>query len=250
MLSIFRSNNFKNKISKIHIGLKRSEECRKRISISRKKRFKTFGYLNSSETRRKISLANKGRKPEEETRQRMSLAQKGKKRGKSNPSKRKNVRNKLSLATKRYWKNLPKFNKDIRAKKVSVFQKKLWKTQEYKEKQLKRMRQKYTPSKLEQKFDIFFKQNNLPFNYCGNGSIIIGGKIPDFICNPLKLVVEVGSKKEKDFRAIQHNKYNNWQNYERKRKAHFKRYFFDCICLWEDELKYPFKILNKIRRFI
>ena len=95
----------------------------------------------------------------------------------------------------------------------------------------------------------FFKQNNLPFTYVGDGQMIIGGKCPDFVCNPLKLVIEVGNKREKSFERKGRN-WKGWKDYTRKRKAHFKRYFFDCLCLWKDELKYPLKLQKKILNFL
>jgi very-short-patch-repair endonuclease len=103
------------------------------------------------------------------------------------------------------------------------------------------------PTKLEQKFDAFFKQNNFPFNYVGDGKLWIDGKNPDFVCNPKKLVIEVGNKTEKSIKR-KGRIYCDWKGYEEQRKAHFKKSYFDCLCLWEDELKNPQLMVQKIKQ--
>lgn len=169
-----------------------------------------------------------------------------------------NKKNFSKLRREQYQKEeLKTWNKGIlhtkKAKQnMSLAQKRVWQNPEYREKQIKRLLNKHfeKPTQLEQRFDAFFKQNNLPFHYVGDGQLIIGGKCPDFVCNPLKLVVEVGNKIEKSIKRKGRN-YFSWQDYQRQRKAHFKRYFFDCICLWEEDLKKnPNKMLDKIRGFI
>lgn len=55
----------------------RTEEAKKNMSEIRKVRKIKLGYLNSPETRKKISDANKGKHPSEETKQKLSDAKKG-----------------------------------------------------------------------------------------------------------------------------------------------------------------------------
>lgn len=56
-------------------GYKHTEEARQRISAARRKRMAEDGYLNSAETRRKISEGNRGRhNPSEETRKKIGEA--------------------------------------------------------------------------------------------------------------------------------------------------------------------------------
>jgi len=47
------------------------------------------------------------------------------------------------------------------------------------------------PTKYEQYFIEIVKKYNLPFEYCGNGGVIINGLNPDFIHNTKKKVIEV-----------------------------------------------------------
>jgi very-short-patch-repair endonuclease len=224
-------------------------EVRKKMSISHKKLWKNpeyranfiekmkgkqirLGSTNSKVTKKKISKSQKKIWKRKGYRQKMSLAHK-------NQFFSKECREKISITSKKRWQD-PKYRK-----KAIRSMKEIWKDKEYKERRVKTILKasQDRPTQLEQRFDAFFKQNNLPFHYVGDGQLIIGGKNPDFVCNPSKLVIETASKRHKrEFRGM------SWQSYQRKRKAHFKKYFFDCICLWEDELKKPQKIMNKIFR--
>lgn len=99
------------------------------------------------------------------------------------------------------------------------------------------------PTKLEEKFIKFFKSNHLPFSYCGDGKLVIGGKCPDFYeNNGRKLVVEVSSKRfRKKVGDIES------EEYEKQRKEHFNKYGFKCLIFWEEDLKNPKKIIGEIK---
>ncbi len=114
--------------------------------------------------------------------------------------------------------------------------KKQWKNSEIKEKMIEGvLKSRFKrPTKLEQKFIELFKKYNLPFNYCGDGSLIIGFKNPDFVeSDGEKICLEVGNKSEKNI----FSKQKSWKIYERDRIKHFAKYGWKCIVLWEDELK-------------
>jgi len=92
------------------------------------------------------------------------------------------------------------------------------------------------PTKLEQKLIGFIEEYNLPFKYCGDGSLIIGGKNPDFVENDgRKICLEIGNKEEKSISRKGRN-YNSWQEYEKQRIEHFAKYGWKCIVIWENEL--------------
>jgi len=74
----------------------RSEETKKKKSLAMLKRKEKLGYINSPETRKKIGLANKGKKLSKEAKRKIGLANLGDK----NPSKRPEVRKKISKANK------------------------------------------------------------------------------------------------------------------------------------------------------
>jgi hypothetical protein len=91
------------KIRLKNIGKKRSEEIKLKLSNSHKG-IKTFGIIKSDETRRKLSLANKGKKRKplsEETKIKIGNANKLKKHYPLSDETKK----KLSEALKIYWAN-------------------------------------------------------------------------------------------------------------------------------------------------
>lgn len=59
-------------------GKKHSKETKEKMRLARMKRKEKLGYLNSPETRKKMSLIMKNRKFTEETKRKMSLSAKGK----------------------------------------------------------------------------------------------------------------------------------------------------------------------------
>ena len=67
-------------------GVKFSEERKKRMSESALKRKEVNGYVNSPETRKKISIANKGREFSEESKKKMSDSHIGQIAGDKNPN--------------------------------------------------------------------------------------------------------------------------------------------------------------------
>lgn len=195
--------------------------------------------------------------------------------GKKNPMKKLKIRQKISNLlkekpkSKEHKKSLSVaqlkrkerdgyINSPKTRKKMGFTHKKIWEdpssiynSKEYKEKQLRAVMKalQKRPTKLEQKFINFFKQNNIPFKYNYNGIIQIGYKIPDFTYNPQKLVVEVGNKSEKSI-SRKGRTYKTWQGYEQQRIKHFVKYNYGCLCLWEDELENPNQIINKIKEFL
>jgi len=131
------------------------------------------------------------------------------------------TRKKRSIAGKKAWSN--PIQKEIRLKKML---KASWKR----------------PTQLEVNFTSFFEEYNLPFEYVGNGKLIIGGKIPDFVeTNGKKLVLEVGIKKEKDRYC------DSWETYVNNRILHFKKYNWKCVVLWREELKNKLTLFKKLK---
>jgi hypothetical protein len=98
------------------------------------------------------------------------------------------------------------------------------------------------PTKLETKFIGFFNRYSLSFNYCGDGSLIIGSKNPDFVeNNGRKVCLETCNKIEKRW------SYGSWKLYEKNRISHFAKYGWKCLVLWENELENQDNLIQKIR---
>lgn len=82
------------------------------------------------------------------------------------------------------------------------------------------------PTSLEKEFMALCGKHSLPYRYVGNGEIWIGRMNPDFInIDGKKQLVEV-------LGSYWHNKK---ETDERIRK--YAKYGFECIAIWEDELK-------------
>lgn len=93
------------------------------------------------------------------------------------------------------------------------------------------------PNKLEIKLDKIL-QDNFPgeWKYVGNGEVIIGRKNPDFInINGKKQVIEL------------YGTYWHKNHVPQDRIDHFKKHGFDCIILWDRELKDINYIVERIK---
>lgn len=100
------------------------------------------------------------------------------------------------------------------------------------------------PTNPEKKFIELCKSHNLPYNYVGDGKFWIGNKNPDFIHkNSKKEVVEI-------FGDYWHSPLRNPRMRESTTYTatmkHYKRYGFNCLIIWEHELKEDLnRVLNK-----
>lgn len=122
---------------------------------------------------------------------------------------------------KMLWNN-PTLREDVREKLRAN-----WQDPEYREKVIKNTLKGLLkrPTSLEQRLIKFFTEHSLPFVYVGDGSFLIGYKNPDFInTNGLKTCIEVSN-------SFFHRDNPDWAA---KRKAHFKKYGWDCIILETD----------------
>ncbi len=134
---------------------------------------------------------------------------------------------------KELWKN-----PEYRAKQSEIVRE-LWKTKEYREAfvvpWLKAMRLR--PNKQEQSLNELL-QKNFPheWRYVGDGKVVINGMIPDFInVNGRKQIIEL-------FGEYWHPKED-----EEKRKENLKRYGYDTMVVWSEELKKPEVLVERIK---
>ena len=116
---------------------------------------------------------------------------------------------KRKSSMKNQWKTVGKEEKERRMKF-------LWES----EKKISR------PNKSEIKLDTILKSLNLPYKYVGDRSFLINWKNPDFVnVNGKKKVIEL-------FGDYWHQN-DNPQN----RIDLFKKYGYECLVIWENELK-------------
>jgi len=160
-------------------------------------------------------------------------------KGKSMP---KEIKEKVSKSRK--GKGLHPKEWRIRMSKLS---KERWKDPEYVKKIASSQHKK--PNKHEEVVDKLI-QTNFPnkFLYTGDGKhgTSIGGKIPDW------LNVN-GEKKVIEYFGTYWHKPNKWRNnlpYHQTYDGtidHYKKYGFDCLIIWKEELKDLERIIEKIR---
>ncbi len=238
-----------------------SEQARKNMSIAGKARIFT------EEHKQKIGLAHLGKSLLQEHRNKISLAKKGIPNLKCSATRKKLiVEGKIKIWSKGLTKetdervnknaiNTSKTKKRLFAEgklkvlpetreKLSVASKKNWQNEEYRDTTRKKMFKslRLRPNKPEQVMIKLIQENNLPFNYTGNGKIIMGGFNPDFLSKNPKHIIEVNG----DF---WHNLPENIEKDKRKLKA-YASLGYKTLTIWEHELKEPQKVVEKIRGFI
>lgn len=145
--------------------------------------------------------------------------------GGRNPSEE--TRRKRSENARRRWAN-PK----LREKWMNS----LWKNLDFVKKVMKSWGAK--PNKLEQQLIDLFQEKEFPFRFVGDGKVLIDGKIPDFISLDEKLIIEL-------FGVHWHP-----QEEEEERRKFFKRHGYDCLIIWDNELKNEQEVVEKVWRFV
>ena len=100
------------------------------------------------------------------------------------------------------------------------------------------------PNHKEKVLIDLIDKNKLPYNYVGNGKLMIGSKNPDFIHKTNNNIIEL-------FGDYWHSnkKARCYEETEEGRIKFFKEYGFNTLVIWEKELKNPNLILKKIRLF-
>lgn len=134
------------------------------------------------------------------------------------------------------WKKEHSINtKKLMSKKAIIN----WQNKDFKEKQLKLIFTKngnrYTKNRTETQLEILL--NKLfpnKYKFVGDGYTFIGGKCPDFINFKDKRIIEL-------FGNYWHKK-----SEEKQRINHFKKYGYNTLIIWEEELKNVDKLINKL----
>lgn len=188
----------RERIKKALLGRKRPEEVKRKISETRKKRIR----LNL------IVPWNKGKKG----------LQKAWNKGldKTDPRLRKLLKHKTWLIAQQRLRELMK---DSQWK--SLWLEHCMASQEVR------------PNKLEMQIILLIQKHSLPLRYVGDGKVVIGGKCPDFIGTAEKRkVVEVfGDYWHRIRKGIP------WHQTEYGTKKIYSQYGFECLILWEAEIK-------------
>jgi len=215
----FFSADTKHKLSeamkKAIVEGKRRTDTTKGMKIWSIHRHPQLGKPLSGETKRKSSLSHINRWKDPIYRQKVTQALKGK------VGRNKGV--KLSPETLR-----------IMSEKTKL----LWKTPAYRQRVVEAVMKALhkRPNRKETALLNIIKRNYLPFEYVGDGKVIIDGYCPDFINNNgKKQVIEL------------YGDYWHKNDDPQKRINHFKRFGFDTLIIWEHELTSEQDVLDKIK---
>jgi len=109
---------------------------------------------------------------------------------------------------------------------------------------LKRTRMR--PTSIEKIFNSLIEKHHLPYKYVGDGYTWIAGRCPDYLnINGKKEVVEVFSRWWHD-PAV--NPRVKPQHLFDATLAHYAKYGFNCIIIWEEELQNESAVLEKLQK--
>ena len=144
-------------------------------------------------------------------------------------------------AVEKMWQN-PELKAEI-GSKISQRMKNQWENSQYRNEQIQRLvfvgHHFGKPTKIEQIFINWINEAKLPLRYVGDGSLIIGGKNPDFL--------NIDGKKQ--IIELYGSYWHKGENPENRVK-HFRDYGFDCLVIWEHELKKKDAVLGKVKEFL
>lgn len=103
---------------------------------------------------------------------------------------------------------------------------------------------KARPNKAERKLTEMFEKNGLPFQYVGDGKVVLSGLVPDFInTDGQKEIIELFGDYWHGKRATRPTQT------EHGRGAIFKRFGFRTLVIWEHELQDENAVATKIKGF-
>lgn len=156
-----------------------------------------YGKKHTKESLEKMRLASTGRIKSAETRAKISKIHKGKKFSEESKRKMSETKKRLFASGQlKNWNNgrhLPDWMKEKLSKKS-----KEWWTKPENRKLMKKKRE-VRPTSYEHRIINLIEKHNLPYKYCGDGSVWFGRCNPDFInINCQKLIIEVYEEKLHD----------------------------------------------------
>lgn len=243
-----RSKEYCNHMSELHKGqipwnkglTKETSEGVQKHAESMKGNQNMKGKHHSKETKEKISIGNKGKKMSENHKKIMIEFHTGRKR-------KKEICEKMSNAITKWHRDNP-----IIRKNHSEIMKSKWEDPEYVKKAQKALQIK--PNHPETLIKNILENIGLKeYTINVKGEILIGRKIPDFINKKRKKLIELNGcyfhncpicfpkgGVDKGVDGIEASK---------QRIEHFKKYGYDCLIVWEHELKDMKTIINKILSF-
>jgi very-short-patch-repair endonuclease len=132
---------------------------------------------------------------------------------------------------------------NIQRKKTCVTQKKLWSNTNFRNKQVKILRESshIRPTRPEKIVNQICKLNALPFNYVGDGSFVIEGFNPDFVNKKDKKIIEVNGDY---WHSLQENKERDIKKKITLTKLGYKILFLKELQIYKNPQKIVEKLVN------
>lgn len=203
-------------LSKYHKG-KNKYCCRECIPARFGKDNHRYGKHHTEEHKRKIAESEKGKIVSEKTRQKLSKAR------------LKYIKENPELAYEQSAKSGKKLKGRKQSKEIVDAVRKKWKDPEYKAMRLKQMMKHMVPNRPESKVVEICEKFGLPYEFIGNGVLIVGGFCPDFVnTEDKKLLIEV-------FGGYWHKRIG-WTARDRYRLRVFSENGYKTLVLWESQL--------------
>ena len=119
---------------------------------------------------------------------------------------------------------------------------------------LKKMREtrNIEPTLPEKKLIKILLELKSNFEYTGDYKISIDGRVPDFTDLVNKKVIEVFSEyyHGEEFRKEKYNDSKSNKDHEKEKIDHYKLNGYECLVLWESELKNEEYSKEKIKKFL
>lgn len=196
--------------------------------------------------------------PSDGVKARKKMSEKAKKRW-LDPEYRENIINKLSgrnlteehklkisesLIENQYRKGIPHTPED--KEKMSRASKRNWKKLSYVRKVMDGLQ--YKPNKSELLVKKLIDDNGLPFDYVGDGKMVIDGKCPDFISRDGSKIIEVFGEPWHDPNHTSKMRVKPGRT-EKDRIKFFNERGYKCLILWHKELSDEKAVLEKLKSF-
>lgn len=227
-------------------GIVRSEKSNEKNRIAHKKLWQDPNSPYNKEIRLTLTKGlRKGKKGSNEFRNKISKVMKKKWQNPAFLFNSKKHKEKLSLQKKKEWAN-PHSTYNSKEWKINRIKgsKKMWQDTQYREKTIKAQREgmQLSPNKPEKAMMQIIKENKFPFNYVGDGKVILGGFNPDFLSKNPKHIIEVNG----DY-------WHNLPKVKEKDKRKLRAYAslgYKTMIVWEHELREPEKVAERMERFL
>ena len=224
---------FRNKVAEANRKRLSREDVRQKLSITLKGRLSPMkGRKHKPESKLRLlttiknnpNFGMKGKKHSEESKIKIGLAGKGRIPYNKGMLMSEEHKIKLKISRRKFIKNHPEIIQQTTQKILQMIHSK--------------------PNKTEQKLIIFLQSLNLPYQFVGDGTVMIGNLNPDFISiDGSKKIIEL-------FGEYWHTvKANKETKTEAGRIKYFNQFGFSTLIIWSKEIKDKNILANKILSF-